>query len=168
MLPFLVSGLPDMTQGLSQAAHRATVNDMSATRDLASDAQFETRRIIAILRDAVADADLGHSEVESRAGFSPGYLSQLLAANIELKLSHILAILAALEIDAATFFQASFPQRRDAGDIHLPAHHDAASVYGFGIESLASLRQRLERFEDALCDLCDTGVLGESEKEPPS
>lgn len=140
---------------------------MTASRNLTFDSSFETRRVLAHLRDAVEDTDLGHAEIESRAGFSPGYLSQLFAANIELKITHVLALLAALEIDTAAFFQALFPRQRDTGGVHLPAHHDAASVYGFGIESLASLRQRLERFEDALCDLYDSGVLDESETEPP-
>ncbi|RMH16031.1 MAG: XRE family transcriptional regulator [Acidobacteria bacterium] len=123
----------------------------------------ETRRVLRHLRDVIEDADMTQRQIESRAGFSRGYLSQLLAQNIDLKYRHVLAVLEAVGIAPATFFARVFPppeSRPPRGrPLELPPDHQAANVYGFGIEAVQELRQRLERCEDALVTLHESGVI---------
>jgi len=128
-----------------------------------SDPQRANRHLLKHLRDVIADTGFTHRELEARTGLSRGYLSQLFANNITLKVSHVLLVLDALEIDPGSFFAALYPPPRWVSGVRLPADHDLASVYGFGIEALARVRQRLERCEGALCDLHDTGVFTDEE-----
>ncbi len=109
-----------------------------------------------LLRAWVLDSDLPHRQIEGQAGFSPGYLSQVLAGKIELKLVHIFALLEALDRSPAMLFQSLYGEDADQEVIALPDDRDVASVYGIGIESLERLRARLERCEDVLTELPDT------------
>ena len=110
----------------------------------------ETRRVLARLRETIDDTSYSRREVEQRAGFSPGYLAQLFAENIELKMEHVISILIAAGHEPSRFLRALHPVPADGRRLRLPSDQDVASVYGFGIESLASLRERLDRFEGAL------------------
>lgn len=113
-------------------------------------ADRETRRLLGHLRDLVLDTDLPHRTIEHRAGLSPGYLAQLFAGNVDLKMAHVLGVLDAIGLPAASFFRALHPVPSAVRGVDLPADEELASVYGFGIESLERLRERLEHFEDAL------------------
>lgn len=114
------------------------------------DAQREVHRLRLRMRDLVTDSDLGNRAIEARAGFSPGYLAQLLSGNLELKLSHVLAVVTAVGESPARFFRRLHPVAAASGTVDLAEDRDLARVCGFGIESLSRLRRRLERFEDAL------------------
>lgn len=107
-------------------------------------------------------------QVEIRAGFSRGYLSQLLAGDVEIKYWQLLAILDAMEIRPAEFFTELFPRRHPAltelealrrGSGRSSLSQELVRLYAFGIESIVDLIERLERCEAAIEELVDLGVL---------
>lgn len=102
------------------------------------------------MRDLVADTDLSHRVLERRAALAPGYLAQILGGNIELKMRHVFSILDALGVQPAQFFRSLHAVPTSIEGIDLSLDEDLASVYGFGVESLERLRERLERFESAV------------------
>jgi len=128
----------------------------------------ESRRALDAVRRAILASPLSQRRVEKRAGFSRGYLSQLLAGNLDLKLGHLLAMLEALELPPGRFFSGLFPDNRRAalaafrarsqrGEVEAP--RDMAALHDLGLESLAALRGRLERCERAIAELEDLGIL---------
>lgn len=131
------------------------------------DPEAENARTLRALRDLVEDSDLGHATIEERAGFRRGYLTQVLGGHIQLKLWQVLAVLAALGSPAHRFFAELYPRRpatAPAGRPRaarppagaptaapaLPLTRDVLRIYGFGLESLAALRRRLEACEAEL------------------
>lgn len=128
---------------------------MSRQTALARQARAETRRALARLRDLIEDADLRQRQVEDRAGFSRGYLSQLLNGHIEIKLRHLEVLFEVLDLSPGQYFGALFPPRgrrvrRPAGRPDLKVSQDVIRIYGFGIEEARDLRRRLQRCEEAL------------------
>ncbi len=73
--------------------------------------ESEAGRLRAMLRALIRAAGLSNREVERRMGFSThsGYLSRLFHGSRELKVHQVLAILAAVELPPANFFQAAYP-----------------------------------------------------------
>ena len=61
------------------------------------------------LRDFVSDSDRRLSDIERRAGYGPGYLQQVLAGAIELKVAHLEEILAAIEVPPSHFWPRLLP-----------------------------------------------------------
>lgn len=88
----------------------------------------EVRRAARLLEALIQATGASREELERRLEASPGYVGRLLAGRVELKLRHILAILRALEIEPALFFQTLYPGAGTAG----------------GTVRLEELRQRLE------------------------
>ena len=128
---------------------------------VATVSHHETERILGQLRVLIADRGDAHRAIEDHAGFSPGYLSQLLGGHIDLKLEHLFAILAAIEHPPSQLFRSLYGEhapavvRHEREGLTVPEDRDLASVFGLGIASLAHLRTRLERCEDVLTDLQD-------------
>lgn len=125
--------------------------------------------VLAELRRLVRASELSQRKIEERAGFSKGYLSQLLAENLDLKVWHLLAILEVLEVSPADFFLQLYPSRRypaleEFQRLSRPLSEKTDRVleglYAFGVESLRDLRGRLERCETAIGQLHDKGLLG--------
>jgi len=139
------------------------------------EARSLTLRILECLRLEIYLSKITQREIERRVGFSGGYLSQLLGGTVELKLWQLLAILHAIGTDPASFFSEAFPRRRSEEVITRlqpegqgrakPLSLELARLYGFGIESVADFRERLERCEDALDELADLGFVDETEPE---
>lgn len=133
------------------------------------DSRKETRRLLKRLRVLIHVSARTQREIEQIAGFSRGYLSQILGGRAELKLRHLLMILEALDTCPADFFFQLFPRRRnrvlqaldglrrDSRRFEQPLILDLARLYGYGIESLEDLERRLERCEDALERLAAAG-----------
>ncbi|MEM7349581.1 MAG: helix-turn-helix transcriptional regulator [Acidobacteriota bacterium] len=104
-------------------------------------------------------------EIEQRAGFSSGYVSQMLNGHIEIKVRHLLVVLDAIEVRPAELFLQLYPRRRDrasevlatfkrrSGRFESSLARELARLYGYGIESLEDLEDRLERCEDVLSEL---------------
>ena len=96
-------------------------------------------------------------DLERRAGFSRGYLSQILGGHLPLRVEHLLALILALDLEPAEFFDGLFsdsrfrlrrpgapPRRRDATQA---LSLELAKRYGVGLESLDDLLLRLEEYE---------------------
>lgn len=123
----------------------------------------EIRLIVQELRRIIKRSEHSQREVEELAGFSKGYLSQLLAGNLDLKIWHVLSILKAFEISPADFFERIYPSKARlapmeefaAGSAPLADDLDQAfaTLQRVGVESLSDLRRRLEHCEKALARL---------------
>lgn len=137
------------------------------------------RELLTRLRLRIHYAPFTQRELEQRAGFSKGYLSQILHGNIDLKLSHLLAVIDALDLHPAEFFADLFDERRFAahrllslgrrrsasGDARsTPLGLELARLYGLGLERLDELLRRLDRCEAAFRELEERGLL---EMPPP-
>ena len=132
------------------------------------DPKEETIRVLKEIRAVITSSGSSQRKVETRAGFSKGYLSQLLAQNLDLKYWHVIAILRALDHSPDHFFARLYPERRPSALEHFRTRSQPLSqeldaelsrLYGSGIRSLRSLRERLESCEKAIADLETSGVL---------
>ncbi len=130
-------------------------------------------RILDRIRLLIYLSDTTQREVESRIGFSRGYLSPILAGTVEMKYWQLLAILRAIELEPSEFFAQLFPRRRHRAlevlddfrrQAEQPLSRELAQLYAFGIESIVDFRERLERCEDALEELATLGILERVEK----
>lgn len=129
--------------------------------------RLETGSALEEIRRLIKSSDLSQRKVEARAGFSKGYLSQLLARNLDLKVWHVLAILDALGFDPGEFFGRVYPRkrfraldrfRRSSQPVTEEMDEVLVRLYGYGVESLNDLRGRLERCESAISKLEATNL----------
>lgn len=139
------------------------------------DSKRETVRLLKRLRLLIQLSEKTQQEIESQAGFSSGYLSQMLNGHIEVKIRHLLVILDSIEIRPAELFLQLFPRRRNrisdvletfkrrSGSFDKSLVRELARLYGYGIESLDDLEDRLDRCEHVLTEL---DVWNESKKDP--
>ena len=97
------------------------------------------------LRLRIQRSQFKQYQIEQRAGFRRGYLSQLLSGAIDLKYRHLLVIFNALEIEPSEFFGELFPRRGSTA--HAP----------LGEENILDLADRVARCEAAIDEL--TGLI---------
>jgi len=137
------------------------------------DPKTEAGRVLEEIRALIRESGISQRKIEQKAGFSKGYLSQLLANNLDLKYWHILAIVEAMGSTPDRFFRGLYPSRRHSALEQFRASSEPTSeeleaelsrLYGSGVESLRQLRRRLEGCEKALQELEDTGVLPERQR----
>ena len=135
-----------------QRLARAILWDMDhdQTPGGSSSADRECQRLRQGLRDFVSDTDVPYRVLEDRAGLAPGYLAQILGGNIAITMTHVLRILDAIGTSPSSFFRRLHAVPTAIEGVDLSLDEGLANVYGFGIESLERLRERLERYEDAL------------------
>lgn len=133
------------------------------------DRKHEVAPIVEEIRTMIRRSELSQRRVEELAGFSKGYLSQLLAQNLDLKMWHVLTILGVFDMSPAEFFEGVFPRARSggalesfvdgsqplAGDIEMSIHQ----LYRLGVESLTEMRMRLQRCEKAINQLEARGIV---------
>ena len=93
------------------------------------------------LRLRVRGSDVTQRAIEAANGFTRGYLSQVLQGHVTLTARHVFGILFALGIEPGTFF------RRFFGDPHERP------------ETLSEIRERMARYDDALKQLEEKGLL---------
>lgn len=127
-----------------------------------------TQPVVEEIRRMVGSSGLSHRVVETRAGFSRGYLSQLLSGRRDLKIRHVLAILGAIDRLPGELFGRVYPERRFPALSHFQETSSPLSeetgellerLYGSGVESLNELRRRLARCERAVTELEDLGLV---------
>lgn len=140
------------------------------------DWKAEAAHALEEIRRMIKNSDLSQRMVEDRAGFSRGYLSQLLARNLDLKLCHVLAILDVFDRNPGEFFSAVYPSSRhpaleqfkNRSQPLSPEMDDVlARLYKFGVESLDDLRNRLARCEQAVSQLEAKGYLDDKPSQMP-
>jgi transcriptional regulator with XRE-family HTH domain len=68
----------------------------------------EVQRALRLLSALIAAHGYSRKDVDARLGRGAGYVSQILTGRLELKYKHVLEILAALELDPASFFGALY------------------------------------------------------------
>jgi transcriptional regulator with XRE-family HTH domain len=66
------------------------------------------RELTQALQRQIRLAGLSYSEVERRLGMGRDYLRQLLAGRVDLKVKHVLGVLAAIGVEPADFFAGHF------------------------------------------------------------
>jgi len=130
----------------------------------------EIRLVLQELRRMIKRSEFSQRQVEELAGFSKGYLSQLLARNLDLKVWHVLAILDVFQIGPSEFFERLYPGAGRAAalesfaDRSEPLADDLdkalSNLYRIGVDSIADLRERLERCERAVAELESKGLVG--------
>ena len=142
---------------------------MSPTKQLWT---VEVQPLLGEIRRLVRLSDLSQRQVEKLAGFSKGYLSQLLGQNLDLKVRHVLAILNALDEDPGEFFSRVYrrpaaggvpPALADFGSRSEPLTEDmdrwVGRIYREKSEILEQLRRRLDRCEAAVDQLERRGLV---------
>lgn len=116
-----------------------------------------TRPLLEELRRMIKRSEYSQRRIEELAGFSKGYLSQLLAQNLDIKVWHVLAILEVFDMPPGDLFARVYPED---GDAPSSAHDDPlARLLRGGVQSLQHLRQRLELCEDAVSQLEGHGLV---------
>jgi transcriptional regulator with XRE-family HTH domain len=132
----------------------------------------KTRPVLEEIRRLLKEAGLNQTQVEERAGFSKGYLSQLMGLNLDLKVKHVLAVLEAMEGNPGELFSRAYPNakkrhralddfQRASGPLTSEVEEILAYFYKHGVESLRGLRDRLERCEQAVARIEASGILDE-------
>ena len=130
----------------------------------------ETKPLLKEIRRLVRLSDLSQRQVEKQAGFSKGYLSQLLGQNLDLKVWHVFAILNVLDVEPRAFYARVFPGRtgKPASLVDFQASSEPVPddldrllgrLYRDKADSIEHLRLRMERVEDALGQLESRGLL---------
>lgn len=140
------------------------------TRSRAGD--DSVRPVLLELRRLIRYSELSQREVEKAAGFSKGYLSQVLGQNLDLKMRHVLQILDVLQVPPGRFFLEVFePAPRADAPPSVRAFRQSAEplddemrrrvhdLYGRRDDVIEHLGQRLLRCEQALDQLARQGVL---------
>ncbi len=123
---------------------------MSPRRDL--------QQLLDHLRDVIEDSDVPRRQIDEHLGHSAGYLSQLLAGTLDLKYWHLIGILDAIDCPPKVFFAGAFPlpgprpskHPHPALEAALTIDRSMVGIYGFGVDAIRELRQRLEGVEEAL------------------
>jgi transcriptional regulator with XRE-family HTH domain len=119
------------------------------------------------LRLRIQRSQINQYQIAQRAGFSRGYLSHLLSGAVDLKYKHLMAILHALKIEPSEFFGELFPRRgqpalASLGEVANRSEvaslsHELTRLFGFGIETVLDLVDRVARCEAAVEEL--TGLI---------
>ncbi len=69
----------------------------------------EIARIAAALRTAIRLSGISHRQVERELGLSTGYLTRILAGQVELRVRHVLDVCRVIGLPPDRFFGAMFP-----------------------------------------------------------
>lgn len=122
----------------------------------------EIARVAAALRTAIRLSGISHRQVERELGLSTGYLTRILAGQVELRVRHILDICRVIGLPPDRFFYALFPLEdpesmsrleRGLAQLHPPPGRAAPSAEaeeGEGRPKLAELLRRLRQTLDEL------------------
>ena len=70
----------------------------------------ETQRLIAALRTSIRLSGVSYRHIERELKMSTGYLTRILAGQVQLKLVHILEVCRVIGFPASEFFTALFPR----------------------------------------------------------
>jgi len=127
----------------------------------------EIARIAAALRTAIRLSGISHRQVERELGLSTGYLTRILAGQVELRVRHVLDVCRVIGLPPDRFFAALFPPQdgpesmsrleRGLAQLHPPPGRpaplpgDSSEARSKPVsELLRRLRQAMEDLEAAL------------------
>ena len=127
----------------------------------------EIARIAAALRTAIRLSGISHRQVERELGLSTGYLTRILAGQVELRVRHVLDVCRVIGLPPDRFFGALFPPQdgpesmsrleRGLAQLHPPPGRpaplpgDSSEARSKPVsELLRRLRQAMEDLEAAL------------------
>ena len=105
-------------------------------------------RVLTELRRLVRQSDKTQRAIEEENRFARGYLSQVLGGNMNLTARHIFGILLSLEVPPGAFFERAFSDDPAAG------------------EELSEIRQRMSRYDNAIRELEEKGLVSPEEEDP--
>jgi transcriptional regulator with XRE-family HTH domain len=120
------------------------------------DSQAEIRRLTDALRTLIRLGGVSHRHIERELGLSTGYLTRILAGQVQLRVLHVLSICHVIDLPASTFFAALYPPRPPANDretrlIRSLSHYHPEPVDPRDPESLLRiLRANLDALEDQI------------------
>jgi transcriptional regulator with XRE-family HTH domain len=80
----------------------------------------DTRQLVEGLTAALRTAKTRRVELEKKLGWSAGYVSRLLKGTIEIRMTHLFAILRAIDMPAWEFFRRAFPPERGSDTARFP------------------------------------------------
>ena len=78
--------------------------------------QKEVDRLAAALRTAIRLSGVSYRQIERDLRLSTGYLTRILAGQVQLRLAFVLSICHVIGLPAESFFAALFPPRQPASD----------------------------------------------------
>ena len=80
------------------------------------DPQVEVRRLTDALRTAIRLSRVSYRQIERDLGLSTGYLTRILAGQVQLRVTHLLSICHVIGLPAESFFAALYPPRQPASE----------------------------------------------------
>ncbi len=110
----------------------------------------DAERIRQELAALVRTCGITQRRIEQLNGFKRGYVSQVLQGHITLSMRHVLGILMAVEMPPMDFFAKLFNDGSREPDSALP---------------LDEIRERLARYDAALDELQDKGLIGDQQNK---
>jgi transcriptional regulator with XRE-family HTH domain len=125
----------------------------------------EIARIAAALRTAIRLSGISHRQVERELGLSTGYLTRILAGQVELRVRHVLDVCRVIGLPPDRFFGALFPLQdgpesmsrleRGLAQLHPPPGRPAPSMAEAAAGGAKSrpVSELLRRLRQALDDL---------------
>ncbi len=123
----------------------------------------EIARVAAALRTAIRLSGISHRQVERELGLSTGYLTRILARQVELRVRHVLDICRVIGLPPDRFFNALFPLQdspesvsrleRGLAQLHPPLGHPAPLPDAAAGEGRSKLPELLRRLRQAVDDL---------------
>jgi transcriptional regulator with XRE-family HTH domain len=123
------------------------------------DVSIEVERVIAALRTAIRLSGVSRRHIERSLHMSTGYLTRILAGQVQLRLSHVLAVCRVIGFPAGLFFASLFPT--------TPPETVAEARLARGLGSLhpelkqtsdpETLLQELRAFLDQLAAILESG-----------
>ena len=80
------------------------------------DPQQEIRRLTAALRTAIRLSGTSYRQIERELAMSTGYLTRILAGQVQLRITHVFSICLVIGVSPASFFAALYPPTPPASE----------------------------------------------------
>lgn len=97
-----------------------------------NDLQNEVRRVLDALRTAIRLSGVSHRRIERELALSTGYLTRILAGQVQLRIAHVLSILQVVGLAPGNFFAALYPASTPAGEIEARLTRMLAAAFARG------------------------------------
>jgi hypothetical protein len=102
----------------------------------------EVGRVAAALRTAIRLSSVSHRHIERELRMSTGYLTRILAGQVQLRVNHVLGVCRVIGLPAGSFFAALYPPGES-----LPRHDPVRLIQEFR-DSLDQLKALLQESQE--------------------